>query len=93
MNVEHHTAESLMSCLLLSGMGRRVGIFNLISIFHFLLTGHGAAKKEKRRQEGSKKGRGDLKRACLLKPILFIKCYVLKNFVQVRRLSKNLQSV
>ena len=83
MNVEHHTAESLMSCLLLSGMGRRVGIFNLISIFHFLLTGHGAGKKEKRRQEGFKKGRGDLKRACPLKPILFIICYVLKNFVQV----------
>lgn len=61
----------------------RVGIFNLISIFHFLLTGHGAGKKEKRRQEGFKKGRGDLKRACPLKPILFIICYVLKNFVQV----------
>ena len=30
-----------------------------------------------------KKGRGDLQRACPLKPTLIIICYVLKNFVQV----------
>ena len=68
----------------MSGLGRSVGSFNLIFIFYIF------ADRSRCRRKGKteatvlqEKGRGDLKRAFPLKPILFCVYFILKKFVQV----------
>ena len=66
------------------GLGRIVGSFNLIFIFYIF------ADRSRCRRKGKteatvlqEKGRGDLKRAFPLTPILFCVYFILKKFVQV----------